>query len=284
MIRRRSRTSSWLAPCFALLVLAGCRDTEPTAPAALAGEEPGTAIRLDVLETPPPAVTMGWLAPLGTTSAAAPHDAERRPVVTICRWVNRACVGAPVARFAVGSGLTATGDAFAATWSLTAPGIPLARTTFRIAVTLDDAPVGLPIVVEVMRGRWAISIPGRTATLIAAASLPLRFRLGAPTAPPPPQETVEQGLQSASTQFFPSMQTSTPRTTEQTAALTTLATSLGDLQTALAGPREPALLALSQATLAANVAFDIAPPGDKADLDVIRLELAQAGRLLGVSN
>lgn len=280
-MKRRRFTSRWLGHGLALLAVAGCRDTVPTAPI---GEEPGTAIRLDVLDAPPSSLTMGWLAPLGSTSTSAPHDGDLRPVVTICRWVNRACAGAPVARFAVGSGLTASSEMFAATWVLTTPSVPLARSTFRIAVTLGEAPVGLPVLVEVMRGRWALSIPGRTATLVAAASVPLRFRLGAPTAPPPPQETVEQGLASASTQFFPSLQTSATRTPIQSAALTTLATSLGELQAVLTGPREPALLALSQATLAATAAFDVAAPGDKADLDVIRLELAQAGRLLGVSN
>lgn len=267
-----------------IVLTAACRDvTAPAAPSAIAGEEPGPEITLNVLAPPP--TTMGWLAPLGRATTATPQSTELRPVVTVCRWVNNACTGSPVAQFSVGSGLTATTGSFSATWNLSAANMPLTRARFRIAVTLNGTVVGLPILVDAMRGRWALGVPGQTPTLIAAASLPLQFRLGAPTEPPPPVSTVTSGLGSAQTQFLPGTSTTdTPRTTEQTTSLTTLSSTLASLRTALTGGTETALLALSQATSAADFAFRVAQPGDKADLDVIRLELAQAGKLLGVSN
>lgn len=181
-------------------------------------------------------------------------------------------------------GVTTTSSSFSAVWNLNAANLPLTRTRMRIAVTINGAVVGLPILVDAMRGRWALAVPGQTATLIAAATLPLQFRLGAPTEPPPPIATVTTGLSSAQTQFLPSSSPESPRTTEQTSSLANLSTTLGALKTALGGTTETALLALSQAVSAADFAFHVAQPGDKADLDVIRLELAQAGKLLGVSN
>jgi hypothetical protein len=272
---------------FAALLIAltaACRDvTAPAAPSAAAGEEPGPEITLNVLAPPP--TTMGWLAPLGKATAATPQNTELRPVVTVCRWVNSACTGSPVAQFSVGGGLTASTANFSATWNLSAANLPLTRARFRIAVTLNGTVVGLPILVDAMRGRWALSVPGQTPTLVAAASVPLQFRIGTPAEPPPPVATVTSGLGSAQTQFLPGTSaTDTPRSTEQTTSLTTLSSTLASLQTALTGPRETALLALSQAASAADFAFQVAQPGDKADLDVIRLELAQAGKLLGVSN
>ncbi len=275
-----------IAAGLLLIAMVGaCRD-DPTSPSAT-GEEPTSEVVLNVLSTTPTA--MGWLAPLGKTSDAAPQDAALRPVVIICRWSNNACVGTPTAQFSVGAGLTASSASFSAAWNLNATTMPLTRTRFRIAVTLNGSVVGLPILVDAMRGRWALSVPGQTVTLMAAASLPLQFKLGAPLEPPPLVETVTSGLGSAQTQFLPATsESSPPRTPEQTSSLTNLSTSLAALQTALqtvvGTPSEGTLLALSQATVAADFAFQISPPGDKADLDVIRLELAQAARLLGISN
>ena len=264
----------------AAAALAACSDRIPTTPSA-ADEEPLIDALWELISGTEP-LTMGWLAPLGATSATAPQDAARRPTMTICRWSAGVCIGAPVARFTVETGLTATNAGFAAQWSLTSAAMPLTRTTFRISVTDGNTLVGLPILVEATRGRWALAVPGQTPTLIAASMLPLQFRLGVATAPPPPIATVASGVQSASTQFFPSTTTET-RTAQQQASLNALGSSLGALQTALTGPPDAALLALTQARSAANAAFRAAPPGDLANLDVVRLELDQVGRLLGVS-
>ncbi len=263
-----------------LVLLAACDDrTLPTAPDSIMGSDAPPTQMVAINAAP---LTLGWLAPLGAASATAPHDVSLSPVVTICRWKDNACAGNPVAKFEIGKGLTVNDAAFSASWDISASGIASGRTTYRITVTNSDIRVGLAVFVDVARGRWALTVPGQPLPLTASSTVPLQFRFGAPTTPPPPLETVVSGVASASTQFFP--QPSSQLTPEQTTALSELKTSLETLQTALAGPIEGALTAFSDAKRAADSAFDIAPAGDKADLEVIRLEVAQAGRLLGVSN
>jgi hypothetical protein len=281
-MRRLTPLARGLLALAVAMTAAACRDRAPTAPGADAviGTDAPLATAVAVNSTP---LTLAWLAPLGSATASAPHDQTQRPLVTVCRWKDGACAGVPLAQFAVASGLSATDAAFEAEWNVSANAIPAARTTYRITVTNAGAPVGLPLFVDVSRGRFAPSIPGQTPPLTAISVLRIRFRLGVQTVPPPPIETVASGLESASTQFLPT-DDGVPRTPEQTTALTTLAGTLATLQTALSGPADVALTALSEARSAADFAFRVAVPGDKADLDVIRLELAQAGRLFGVGN
>ncbi|MBL0940539.1 MAG: hypothetical protein IBJ03_16710 [Gemmatimonadaceae bacterium] len=189
-----------------------------------------------------------------------------------------------MATISVGGGLTASDAGFSGQWSLTTAAIPLTRTMYRIAVTHGGAPIGLPVLIEVMRGRWALAVPGQTPTLIAANVLPLLFRFGVASEAPPSVTAVTNGLDGARTQFFPP---GTPpgetRTAQQLATFTTLADALVALQSAISGSREAAALALAKARSAADAAFRVASAGDLAELDVIRLELESAGRLLGVS-
>jgi len=277
--RSQQRWKFGVALVVTSVMAVACRDQVPT---AVHPPEPASAPRLDVISNTS-ALTMGWQSPFGTATEAVPHDQTLGPLVTICLWRNAACSGAPVAQFSVSSGLAPSSSSFNATWSLTAANMSLTRATYRIAVMLNERMVGLPILVEAMRGRWALAVPGQTPTLRAAASLAFGFRLGSPDAPPPPIATVVAGIGSATSQFLPVAAPDVPRSPAQAAALTTLGSSLNALQASLTVSPDAALAALTTARSAADAAVRAATPGDLADLDVIRLELFQVGLLLGVS-
>lgn len=279
MAQPRHRTR-WGIGVLTALLLTACRDEFPTAPQppeAVIGVDEAVTIKVPSNRKP---LTLAWLAPLGTASGSAPHDRTLRPVVTICRWNKDRCVGIPVAVFVAGLNLKVSATAFTAEWDISHRLMPAKRTTYRITASDPLKRVGAPVFVDVSRGRWALSLPGQSPPLVPAKSISLQFRLGEQTVPPPPLNTVVAGLTAASTQFLPKLADGT-RTPEQTGAINTLTTSLAELRTALTGPTEQALLTFSQAKRAADNAFTIAVPGDRAELDVIRLELAQVGLLLG---
>lgn len=100
-MRSANRQCAMASVALLTVAIAGCRDELPTKP-SIAGEEPTGAVVLNVIGSSP--TTMGWLAPLGNTSPSAPQDVALRPVVTICRWINSACTGTPVAQFSIGAG------------------------------------------------------------------------------------------------------------------------------------------------------------------------------------
>lgn len=161
------------------VVVQACSDSSVVAPSEL---ETGAASFNMVPGVP------DFLAPLGTGVAVpATFDAGAADRVQVCTWVNNACVGSPVAQFATtpSAGVlplvvnTSVGR-YEATLNLMSTSF-LARKTYRIAA-LKGTTVLSTVLVDIIRGRWALSrTDGTLAPLVAATDLPIQFHITLPS-------------------------------------------------------------------------------------------------------
>ncbi|MEO7996338.1 MAG: lamin tail domain-containing protein, partial [Gemmatimonadaceae bacterium] len=129
-----------------------------------------------------------FLAPLGTGVAVpATFDANAADRVVVCTWISNTCAGSPVAQFAVNPSTgvlplvvnTAAGR-YEATLNLMNTAF-LTRKTYRIA-TMKGSTVLSTVLVDIIRGRWALSRnDGTLAPLVAATNLPIQFHVALPT-------------------------------------------------------------------------------------------------------
>jgi len=161
------------------LVLAACSDNTVVSPDA--AFNPGVA-KFDAVPGTP-----DWLAPLGGGSAnPATFDPTAINRVQVCVWVGGACTGPLTAQFSttpsagVGT-LTANTAAgrYEASLSLMSTSF-LTRRTYRISAMHGTTEVR-SILVDIVRGRWALTRPdGTLAPLAAASALPIQFHVAAP--------------------------------------------------------------------------------------------------------
>ena len=178
---------------MALAALGACADTPtgaspdvPPAPARLAVAASAATSAATSATSP-----FGWLAPLGTASAEpSTFDANAAPVVEICAWTGTACASEPIVRFAIAPVaptrplvVNATGGWYEASWDLMDVRLTTRR-TYRVQVRRGTAAVGA-VLVDAVRGRWALTQSGTLAPLQAASALPIRFRIDLPPADGP---------------------------------------------------------------------------------------------------
>lgn len=129
-----------------------------------------------------------FLAPLGAGVAnPATFDATGADRVVVCVWSANACVGSPVAQFATtpSAGVlpltvnSAVGR-YEASLNLNSTSF-LTRKTYRIA-TMKGATVLSTVLVDIIRGRWALArTDGTLAPLVAATDLPIQFHIALPS-------------------------------------------------------------------------------------------------------
>ncbi|MGV3710461.1 MAG: lamin tail domain-containing protein, partial [Gemmatimonas sp.] len=136
-----------------------------------------------------------WLAPLGNGVAnPATFDAQSITSVEVCAWVANACSGAPVATFArtpVSGQLPLTANTVAGRYEAKLNLLDtrfLTRKTYKIRV-LRSAEQADSILVDIIRGRWALTrTDGTVAPLVAASELNIQFHV----AVPPPQVKINE--------------------------------------------------------------------------------------------
>ncbi len=127
-----------------------------------------------------------FVSPIAPNLSSYPgvFDAARTPVVEVCEFVGGTCVGSPVARFTVGSGVTvdAANQLYRADW--TTIGLPT-TTLYRIRVLEGTNQLGYADAKRVGPGESATSLRARGIVPLGNASrLPIRFRIeqnGTPT-------------------------------------------------------------------------------------------------------
>ena len=131
-----------------------------------------------------------FLAPLGNGVAdPATFDINAADRVQVCTWVSGACAGAPIAQFSTtpsGNELpldvNMSAGRYEATLNLMSTSF-LTRKSYRIAA-MKGTTVLSAVLVDIVRGRWALSRPdGTLAPLMSATSLPIQFHIA--LAPPP---------------------------------------------------------------------------------------------------
>lgn len=175
----RTKLSRLASALLLTLAVQACSDSSVVAPsnfdtgAASLNAVPGVA---------------DFLAPLGSgTAVPSTFDAGAADGVVICTWISNACAGSPVAQFAVtpSAGVlplvvnTAAGR-YEATLNLNNTAF-LTRKTYRIA-TMKGATVLSTVLVDIIRGRWALTrFDGTLAPLVAATNLPIQFHIGLPS-------------------------------------------------------------------------------------------------------
>ena len=175
--RRHARSNAWTAARIALLLtVPACTDRGPTQPRVSFPEASAS-------NSQTPGGAFVWLAPIGSGSPdPIALDPNARPQVTICVWVNAACVGSPIATFSTSPSGTAgaitvnsaTGQ-YEVDWNLLNTSFT-SRKTYKIRVLGSNlAEIGATLV-DVVRGRWApTSATGALNPLVAANVLQLRF-------------------------------------------------------------------------------------------------------------
>jgi hypothetical protein len=153
-----------------------CSDRVINSPIASLGT-PTQASRISA-----PVGALNWLAPLGTGVAdPATFDASAITEVDVCVWTGSACSGTPVAQFATvpttgqGTlGINTVAGRYEATWSLLSTSF-ITRKTYRIRALQGATEIGA-VLVDVVRGRWALTrTDGTLAPLVAANTLPIQL-------------------------------------------------------------------------------------------------------------
>ncbi len=169
-----------LATVTALTLIASCSDSTVLAPNA-------AQARLNSSQQLMQGQPFRWLAPLGTAAAdPATFDGAAVSHVEVCAWTAGACVGAPVARFAIVPAVgelpllsNAAAGRYEATLNLLNTSF-VTRRTYRIRVMQGTTELGA-ISVDLVRGRWALTrTDGSLAPLVAANTLPVQFAVSIP--------------------------------------------------------------------------------------------------------
>ena len=178
-----TKRMNWMrsGAAIALLTVASCSDSSVSGP----GTTNAKRALAPVGTTSAGALT--WLLPLGTGVAnAANFDANAVTRVEICPWVANTCSGAFVSAFAPVPGAgesplmvnTAAGR-YEATFNLLNAKFT-ARKTYRIRALQGSTEVG-GLLIDVVRGRWALTrTDGTLAPLAAANTLPVQFHVALP--------------------------------------------------------------------------------------------------------
>ena len=175
---RHIRKASLTSVALLLLAIQACSDntiaspdTFNSAPAAF-DASPGTP---------------DWLAPLGGgTANTATFDPTAINRVQVCVWVAGACSGPLTAQFSTtpsaGVGTLTANTAvgrYEATLSLMNTSF-VTRKTYRISALRGSTEIR-SILVDIVRGRWALTrTDGTLAPLAAATDLPIQFHVAAP--------------------------------------------------------------------------------------------------------
>lgn len=177
---RSTARQAGIRSALALCLAAACAGDAPSGPTPARGPTRDVDVEADAAPS-----LLTWLAPLGTRTAnVATFDAAAEPTVEVCAWNGVACDGPPVARFATAPAdgelplaVDVTAGRFEATLGLLDRRFT-ARRTYRVRVLQGDAELG-GLLVDLTRGRWALTRGGVLAPLTAAPVLPISFHVAA---------------------------------------------------------------------------------------------------------
>jgi hypothetical protein len=169
-----------------VVLLAGCRDTDPIASRSVRPPARDAAITLDgdtaaSAAVPVPARPTVFLPPVAAgTSGSGEFDAGLAPVVEVCAAEDTSC-SAPVARFTSDAGpgaeaVRAEGGHYIVNWHTGASGL-VVGSAYRLRVMVDGTEAAVRLLRVVANGSGAANVGPDELAVVNGRTLPIKFRI-----------------------------------------------------------------------------------------------------------